>query len=227
VTRRVATGAPTGSASCRWWRLATPIVVIGAMFGAAACGGTHAPALHGSGTGSGLLVPPVASDPTAPIHTRSALLDDTAAAPAVAPVRLRIPALRLDAPVGATGVGAGGELDVPPDPAALSWYRFGASPGEPGSALIAGHVDFDGREGVFFELRSLGAGADVEIVYADGSSRSFTVTGTAKVAKADLAAADVFSPTGPARLVLITCGGSFDPRAHAYRDNVVVTATPR
>jgi hypothetical protein len=36
----------------------------------------------------------------------------------------------------------------------------------------------------------------------------------------------VFSLKGRARLVLVTCGGAFDPVEGSYRDNVVVTAVP-
>ena len=38
--------------------------------------------------------------------------------------------------------------------------------------------------------------------------------------------ADVFSRTGTGRLVLITCGGSFDESSRHYRDNVIVVAEP-
>ena len=38
--------------------------------------------------------------------------------------------------------------------------------------------------------------------------------------------AEVFATTGPPRLVLITCGGDFDPRTRHYAENVVVYAIP-
>ena len=40
------------------------------------------------------------------------------------------------------------------------------------------------------------------------------------------AVADLFRHDGTAQLVLITCGGSFDHRARAYRDNIVLVADP-
>jgi hypothetical protein len=36
----------------------------------------------------------------------------------------------------------------------------------------------------------------------------------------------VYSRTGAPRLVLVTCGGPFDPISRHYRDNVVLTAVP-
>ena len=38
--------------------------------------------------------------------------------------------------------------------------------------------------------------------------------------------ADYFGRGGPSRLVLITCGGTFDSSTRHYRDNVVVVAEP-
>jgi hypothetical protein len=38
--------------------------------------------------------------------------------------------------------------------------------------------------------------------------------------------ADAFSRTGPPRLVLITCGGPFDPRTGNNEDNIVGHAQP-
>ena len=36
----------------------------------------------------------------------------------------------------------------------------------------------------------------------------------------------IFARGGPPRLVLVTCGGPYDPDARSYRDNVVVVAEP-
>jgi len=46
------------------------------------------------------------------------------------------------------------------------------------------------------------------------------------VEKGTLAATDAFARSGPPRLRLITCGGSYDRATHHYRSNVVVTAVP-
>ena len=37
----------------------------------------------------------------------------------------------------------------------------------------------------------------------------------------------LFTTQGPHRLVLVSCGGAFDPVRRTYADNVVVTAVPR
>jgi hypothetical protein len=38
--------------------------------------------------------------------------------------------------------------------------------------------------------------------------------------------AGLFRVDGEPQLVLVTCGGAFDPARHRYQDNLVVIATP-
>lgn len=44
--------------------------------------------------------------------------------------------------------------------------------------------------------------------------------------KTDGLPADLFATAGAPRLVLITCGGTFDRAAASYLDNIVVFAAP-
>ena len=37
----------------------------------------------------------------------------------------------------------------------VAWYRYGPTPGAPGSAVLAGHVDWHGVPGIFFHLSEL------------------------------------------------------------------------
>ena len=58
------------------------------------------------------------------------------------PVRVRLPALGVDAPVAPVGVDDRGRMAVPLDVATVGWYRFGSGPGATeGSAVLSGHVD--------------------------------------------------------------------------------------
>jgi len=163
-----------------------------------------------------------------PVFThRSARLEDLQAPVIVKPVRLRIPSLEVDAPV--LGVGAHDltrELDVPADETLVSWYEHGPSPGGRGSAMLAGHVDYDGRAGVFYRLRWLDPGQEFEIGYEDGTSRTFEVVGREQFDKEHLPTTQLFSEDGDATVVLVTCGGEFDEGRRSYSDNLVVYATP-
>jgi len=119
-----------------------------------------------------------------------------------------------------------GRLVIPSDASKIGWYRYGPTPGEPGSALLAGHVDYDDRPGVFYSLQDVPIGALVDIAFADGSVEHFRVTQVLLVDKTDIPVTDLFARSGSPRLTLVTCGGVFDWTHHTYRSNVIVSADP-
>ena len=61
----------------------------------------------------------------------------------------------------------------------------------------------------------------------DGRLVRYTVQARRVYVKAAGLPADIFTQTGPPRLVLISCGGTFDPSVHSYEENIVVYATPQ
>ncbi len=143
------------------------------------------------------------------------------------PVTVGVPSLGVTVPVAAVGIDDRGALDLPPEAGTVAWYGPGPVPGESGSAVLAGHVDYDGARGAFFRLAELSPGDEVVVSLSDGSSRSFRVEGEpVLVAKASLPVTDLFQRGGSPVLTLITCGGAFDPGARSYEDNVVVRAVP-
>lgn len=142
------------------------------------------------------------------------------------PVRLEIGMLRVDAPVEDYGVARNGEMDVPNNTRDVAWYRYGPSPGEPGSAVLAAHVDLGGRKGVFYRLGTLEPGDIVTVVYDDGTSKDFRVEARAEYTKEELPIEAIFSRDGDPVLTLITCGGGFNPSLRSYDSNVVVYAVP-
>jgi hypothetical protein len=179
---------------------------------------------------------PVASEPGEDQHAPDAPAlrwggdDEVPPDPASAggdPTRLTISAIGVDHPIVAVGRSPDGAMEVPDDVHEIGWYApMGVRPGDPGSAVLAGHVDSrrQGR-GAFFDLRSLEVG-DVIVVETVAGEQRWVVTGRTRYPKAELPVDDLFAVTGGARLVLITCGGDFDPGRRSYRDNVVVAAAP-
>jgi len=142
------------------------------------------------------------------------------------PAALTIAALGVDgASVIDVGVEPDGDMEVPPADR-VGWYRYGPAPGEDGSAVLAAHIAYDGRNGVFVRLAELQPGAEVEVVYDDGTTDRFVVESNQRYDKDELPDDLVYARSGPSRLVLITCGGRFDSNARSYEDNVVVVATP-
>lgn len=143
------------------------------------------------------------------------------------PVALRIPALDQEAEIIPVGVEDNGDMEVPDNVRQVAWYRYGAAPGEPGSAVLAAHVDLRGQgPGVFFELRTLDPGNLVYVEFDDGTSETYLTRARAVYEKAELPTDAIFRRVGPPVLTLITCGGDFNRSQRAYDSNVVVYAVP-
>ncbi|MEU9128572.1 class F sortase [Kitasatospora sp. NPDC048540] len=141
------------------------------------------------------------------------------------PTRLRIPAIGVDAPFTPLDLDAGGTLRPPPDDDRnlAGWYRGGATPGQRGASIVAGHVDTLDGPAVFYRLGTLHKGDQLEIARADRSTAYFAVDGVEVYPKKDFPDRKVYDPTGDAQLRLITCGGGFT-RENGYDGNVVVYA---
>lgn len=142
------------------------------------------------------------------------------------PVRLGIPDLGLTTRLIGLRKERSGALGVPADPQRAGWYSQGPAPGDPGPAVIAGHVNSVDGPGVFANLSTVQRGAQIRIRRADGTLAVFRVTQVQKYAKRDFPTDVVYRGTGKASLRLITCGGEFDRRSGRYRSNVVVFAEP-
>jgi sortase family protein len=174
-------------------------------------------------------VPITVAAPTttiAPIVTYLADISVLAPRPVAAPTRVIIAALDIDGPVIPVGVNADSQLDVPPDARTLVWYRNGPSPGNPGSAVIAGHLNWRGTNGIFARLDEVPVGATITVVYDDGSQQDFIASTVELVPKPAVAINGTFAREGERLLRLVTCGGEFEKAVRSYRSNVVVTAIP-
>jgi len=117
-----------------------------------------------------------------------------------------------------------GSLEVPPEGFPAGWFTEAPTPGELGPAIIAGHVDWGGDPGVFYDLRQLVPGDEVTVSRQDGSTAVFRVTRVDRYPKDDFPTELVYGNIDHAGLRLITCGGSFDAQARSYVDNIVAFA---
>jgi sortase (surface protein transpeptidase) len=133
------------------------------------------------------------------------------------------------APVVAVGLDAARQVVVPQDVRRAGWYVAGPQPGDrAGSAVLVGHADdADQGLGTFAGLRDLEAGDAVVVRTASGRELAYRVVSFERFAKAEVPMDRLFTAQGPHRLVLVSCGGAFDPVRRTYADNVVVTAVPR
>ena len=165
------------------------------------------------------LGPPTGPPPAAP----AAVLATPPLAPA-RPVAVRIPSLAVAAPLIDLGLRADGTLEVPPDGTTAGWFTGSPTPGQRGPAVLAAHVDWDRKPGVFAGLRDLERGDEVAVDRSDGTTARFTVLAVEQYPKDRFPTERVYGDVDHAGLRLITCGGAFDRTARSYRDNVVVYA---
>lgn len=118
-------------------------------------------------------------------------------------------------------------MSVPSNPAVAGWYRFGAGPSDPaGATVLAAHVNSASGPGPLSRLAALHAGERMHLRLSDGSTRDYEVTDVRRYPKTSIDLASLFSTTGPARLHVVSCGGSWDPAARSFTDNVVAVAVP-
>ncbi|MFG2574138.1 class F sortase [Streptomyces sp. NPDC048481] len=198
-------------------------------------GGNDAP----SGSASPPHAPPAASAPANPAPDGPAGDAPEAQAPPASdgravgkhlprsrPVRLLIPKIAVDAPFTDLAIGPSGRLNPPPasDVNLVGWHAKGASPGETGTAIIAGHVDTKTSPAVFVRLGELAKGDLFHVMRADGTRATFRVDSVETFAKDDFPSERVYGDTAQAQARLITCAGDYDRQVKDYTDNLVVFA---
>jgi sortase (surface protein transpeptidase) len=147
-----------------------------------------------------------------------------------APARIEIPRIGVATGLQRLGRAANGTVEVPTGPGKWTmagWYEGGTRPGDPGSAVILGHVDSTLGPAVFYRLRELRPGDRVEVVRAGGSRIAFTVERVEQYDKRRFPTAEVYYPTLEPMLRLVTCGGAFNYATGHYTDNVIVFASLR
>ncbi|MGW2746476.1 class F sortase [Streptomyces sp. NPDC001450] len=146
--------------------------------------------------------------------------------PRSVPIRLLIPKISVDAPFAALSLDPSGRLEPPPaaNINLVGWYSEGASPGEAGTSIIAGHVDTVTSAAVFANLDQLEAGDRFSVDRADGRRANFVVDDTETFAKDDFPSKRVYADTARPEARLITCAGDYDHSVKDYTDNLVVFA---
>jgi sortase (surface protein transpeptidase) len=181
------------------------IVAVGSFVGAAASKG-----------------PTAAVSSSSPTTTRGDAIVNAASARRSIPRRLSIPSIDVNAGIGVVGLQSNDQVEVPPNTRVVSWFRYGPTPGQPGSSVILGHVDSYVGPGVFFRLRDLKAGASIQVILADDVTATFRVIKVVQYSKTDFPDRLVYGPHGGRLLNLVTCGGVFDHATGHYESNIVV-----
>jgi sortase (surface protein transpeptidase) len=169
-------------------------------------------------TGSGSSAPS-----TAPVAA------DTLAAYQVSPDAaryIRIPKLGVWARVLQVGVTKDGALATPSNVFDAAWYKGSVKPGQPGATLIDGHVSSWTTNGVFYGIKNLVAGDQIEIEKGDGAKLEYTVVQTVAYPADAVDMKSLMKPvtTDKSGLNLITCGGKYDREAGEFTQRIAVYA---
>lgn len=130
-----------------------------------------------------------------------------------------------DIPVVEVGLEPDMSMEIPHNIHEIGWYTpLNIRPGDPGNAVMAGHVDsrVQGR-GAFFNLSQLESGDTIELG-TSSSTQYWQVTSVTNYDKDYLPIDEVFATEGDPTLVLVTCGGPFDSDTRNYLENTVVMA---
>ena len=176
--------------------------------------------------------PPPAAAPTATPTPSPALvcplpsLKPRRGVPASWPIVIQIPSIGVDAAVELAGLDKHGDMQVPVNPCDVAWYKLGAVPGAAGDSVIDGHLDWwtDGPA-VFWKLKNVRAGAEIDIIDANGAKLRFKVTTLVSLHRSG-EPPGTFTTTGPALLTLYTCAGVWEPGAETYSQRLFVEAVP-
>lgn len=154
----------------------------------------------------------------------------------VAPVKaasIEIPAIDASSTLVVTGSTPDGGVAVPPveQPKQAGYWGGAPAPGEPGPALVVGHVNGPdaagtpgGTPGVFAKLTQLKVGDEVLVRLANGTELHFDVYKRLEVHKTAFPWADVLDKVSTPELRLVTCTGPLNRKIHSFEDNLVVFA---
>ena len=143
-----------------------------------------------------------------------------------APIRISIPAIRVNAPIIPLGLRRDQTMQVPANFRDAGWFRPGPEPGEQGAAVVVGHLNA-GRAtpGVFANLRAVRRGDVIKIRRRDGTLVRFVARSMIRVPKNRFPTARVYARTTQPTLRVITCAGTWNPVSRRHPDNYIVFAT--
>ena len=143
--------------------------------------------------------------------------------PDASPLRLLIPRISVDASVEAHGLDAQRNLATPGDFNNVAWFNQGPPPGQPGNAIINGHVNWWTGSAVFTRLGDLQPGDAVTVIRRDGNPITFRVSGVLTLG-ATARDASLFAASPVSTLTLITCSGPWDSALGTDAQRLLVTA---
>ena len=157
--------------------------------------------------------------------------------PPASPSKLRIPALSISSPVVSVGL-VRGAIGTPCDNRypyrycntnAVAWYNGSPLPGAPGDAILDGHDNWYGPHpplyvpAAFTHLPEAKIGDQIIITTTKGQVLVFIVDSVLTLTY-PAAPSNTYTSTGKSSLMLITCGGVYNPKLGVMDKRVYVHA---
>lgn len=136
------------------------------------------------------------------------------------PARLVMPSIGVDTNILEVGLTESGDMESPNTNEDTGWYKYGARPGNTGSAVIAGHLGLSG-DAVFGRLSQLKKGDTLSVIDDKDQTASFVVTHSREYGN-DEAPSEVFLSESGSHLNLITCEGDWNDGQNTYSRRLVV-----
>jgi LPXTG-site transpeptidase (sortase) family protein len=114
----------------------------------------------------------------------------------------------------------------------VAYYDFTSHPGNGCSeankcsnTVLSGHVDWYTKEtGVFWNLKDMKNGDEVDIKLSDGTLYKYKVVANTVYKDEDAPIQEILGDTPQESITLITCAGDFDPKSQEYNNRRVVRA---
>jgi sortase (surface protein transpeptidase) len=146
--------------------------------------------------------------------------------PVPAPQAIEIAKINVNAPIRPVGLKPSGEMDEPEGPFDVAWYKGGPKPGDPGNAILTGHLDWRGpppRPAVFWDLKKLAPGDDI-VVRTERGPLTFKVESSVLYETRSAPVEQILGWAMGKVLTIVTCEGTFIPDGRDYTHRRVIRA---
>lgn len=142
------------------------------------------------------------------------------------PIKITIPTLNIETVIEHVSKNKKGQMDTPKVLNDVAWYILSATPGQLGSAVIAGHFDDDkGNPAIFYTLNTLKRGDKIIITFDNKSTAVFIVEDMFDEKNTKEFASKVFEQSKTESYIhLVTCSGDWNSQLKEYTNRFVVVA---
>lgn len=138
--------------------------------------------------------------------------------------KVELPTIGKRSPIVRVGIDRDNKMVVPKNADDVAWLDQGKIPGRTKNIVLAGHVNYSGRDGAFKRIGELKKRQDIYFVLKDGKKMHFKVTWNCTFPRDTKYASQIMGQTSVTSVTLISCGGTYDRSAGTHDKRIVVRA---